>query len=628
MMRRLAFAIVLSICAGASAGSAQERPRERLRAERAEDLPRHTYRVASTARGLLEDTAQFNALARQLETDVRSDLSSYIIMDRARLKQYYGILSHLALVRGEDDAAVAWQDSIRAIEDKPAQRLLTGIVERPFAAANRAPHDRFEEAFREAFRREVSALPYAEVRSELAMIREGQQLAGSPSMAAYARRTVEEQVRDGFLSLTGAQNLLRLRVSELLRARHVSEAIVSVLTDVMAADSAGKADIWAARDVSLDGRTGLTPVTVAIWDSGVDVDLFPGRLFVNAREVAGNGRDDDGNGHVDDVHGIAYDLNHDRSTGVLAPITLSAAQQAEYRQHGKGASDLAGGVQSAEAQAFRQKLASTPPAEMGLWFEGRALYNDYIHGTHVAGIAMRGNPAARLLVARNEEDNWKPVPQLVTLEGERKRANEYIETVEYFKRNGVRVVNMSWAYTPNYYQDILGRNQAGGDADGRRRLAREMFDIAATALHKALESAPEILFVTIAGNQNDDSRFVERIPSTFQLPNLMTVAAVDHAGDEAPFTSYGKVDVHANGSHIASVAPGGEIVPVSGTSMAAPQIVNLAGKLLALKPNLTVAELRRAIEDAADEKRIAEGKTIRLLNPKASVGRILAAGGR
>jgi subtilisin family serine protease len=87
-------------------------------------------------------------------------------------------------------------------------------------------------------------------------------------------------------------------------------------------------------------------------------------------------------------------------------------------------------------------------------------------------------------------------------------------------------------------------------------------------------------------------------------------------------------DVHANGSHIASVAPGGEIVPVSGTRMAAPQVVNLAAKLLALKPSLTVAELRRGIEEAADEKRIAEGKTIRLLNPEASVERILAAGGR
>ena len=55
--------------------------------------------------------------------------------------------------------------------------------------------------------------------------------------------------------------------------------------------------------------------------------------------------------------------------------------------------------------------------------------------------------------------------------------------------------------------------------------------------------------------------------------------------------------------------------------MAAPQVVNLAAKLLALRPALTVAELRRAIVESADEKTIGEGKKIRLLNPKAAVER-------
>jgi hypothetical protein len=51
-------------------------------------------------------------------------------------------------------------------------------------------------------------------------------------------------------------------------------------------------------------------------------------------------------------------------------------------------------------------------------------------------------------------------------------------------------------------------------------------------------------------------------------------------------------------------------------------VVNLAGKLLALKPKLTVAELRGAIIETADEKTIGEGKRIRLLNPKASLERV------
>ena len=40
-------------------------------------------------------------------------------------------------------------------------------------------------------------------------------------------------------------------------------------------------------------------------DSGVEVD-HPGlksNMWVNPKEIAGNGKDDDGNGYVDDIHG-------------------------------------------------------------------------------------------------------------------------------------------------------------------------------------------------------------------------------------------------------------------------------------------------------------------------------------
>ena len=61
---------------------------------------------------------------------------------------------------------------------------------------------------------------------------------------------------------------------------------------------------------------------------------------------------------------------------------------------------------------------------------------------------------------------------------------------------------------------------------------------------------------------------------------------------------------------------------LSGTSMAAPQVVNVAAKLLAVNPRLSVAELRSAIVEAADVKTIGENKRIRLLNPKASLERV------
>jgi subtilisin family serine protease len=149
-------------------------------------------------------------------------------------------------------------------------------------------------------------------------------------------------------------------------------------------------------------------------------------------------------------------------------------------------------------------------------------------------------------------------------------------------------------------------------------LAQRLFDIAADALREAIAGAPDILFVAAAGNEDEDNRFVESAPASFDLPNLITAAAVDRGGDEAAFTSYGKAEVYANGYEVESYLPGGERSALSGTSMAAPQVVNLAAKLLAVYPDLTVAQLRELILEGTDEKTVGEGKTIRLLNPKRS----------
>jgi len=52
------------------------------------------------------------------------------------------------------------------------------------------------------------------------------------------------------------------------------------------------------------------------------------------------------------------------------------------------------------------------------------------------------------------------------------------------------------------------------------------------------KAAPDILFVAAGGNTDNDNRFASLAPASFELPNLITVAAVDRAGDEAAFTSY------------------------------------------------------------------------------------------
>jgi subtilisin family serine protease len=97
----------------------------------------------------------------------------------------------------------------------------------------------------------------------------------------------------------------------------------------------------------------------------------------------------------------------------------------------------------------------------------------------------------------------------------------------------------------------------------------------------------------------------------------MTAGAVDKAGDEASFTSFGKVDVYANGYEVDSVLPGGDHQSASGTSLASPQVTNLAAKLFAKYPQFTAPQVKKLIVDGSDEKEIT-GRKIRLLNERRS----------
>lgn len=66
---------------------------------------------------------------------------------------------------------------------------------------------------------------------------------------------------------------------------------------------------YAQLPAAADGRG----VTVAILDTGVDYthNALKDHMWVNAKEVAGNGVDDDGNGYIDDVYG--FDFESDKS---------------------------------------------------------------------------------------------------------------------------------------------------------------------------------------------------------------------------------------------------------------------------------------------------------------------------
>jgi hypothetical protein len=176
---------------------------------------------------------------------------------------------------------------------------------------------------------------------------------------------------------------------------------------------------------------------------------------------------------------------------------------------------------------------------------------------------------------------------------------------------------MSWGWTLKEVEGILESNGVT-DPDERAARTRDLFDILKNGLYNTLASAPEILFITSAGNEDNDVEFDEVMPSSFRLPNLIAVGAVDQAGDPTDFTSGGgNVVIYANGFEVESYVPGGGRMAASGTSMSSPNVLNLAAKLFALDPSLTVSEVidlmkRGATPAEADPSML-------LINPQRSV---------
>lgn len=178
--------------------------------------------------------------------------------------------------------------------------------------------------------------------------------------------------------------------------------------------------------------------------------------------------------------------------------------------------------------------------------------DDHGHGTHCAGtIGGDGNNAVGVTgVAWNVRIMGL---KFMTKEGSGSLANA-IKSIDYARAAGAHIMSNSW----------------GGGS----------FSV---ALEKAIKDANDagILFVAAAGNntQNTDTR--PSYPASYEVDNVVSVAAVDNRGNFGVFSNYGAKTVHvaAPGVNIYSTVPGG-YKSMSGTSMAAPHVAGIAALLL------------------------------------------------
>ena len=208
------------------------------------------------------------------------------------------------------------------------------------------------------------------------------------------------------------------------------------------------------------------------------------------------------------------------------------------------------------------------------------------HGTHCAGIIGAEGDNSEGIAGIN----WKVqiMPLKFLGRGGFGTTKDAIEAINYAierKKAGVniRIISASW---------------------GSTAYSRALEDV----IRKAGEEG--ILFVAAAGNASTDNDKTPHYPSSYKLPNVISVAALDRFDNLASFSNYGVKSVHvaAPGKEIMSTWLKGDYREASGTSMATPYVSGIAALVLSVEPNLSVEKLRDRLLKSVDKLDGLNGK--------------------
>jgi subtilisin family serine protease len=216
--------------------------------------------------------------------------------------------------------------------------------------------------------------------------------------------------------------------------------------------------------------------------------------------------------------------------------------------------------------------------------------DDNGHGTHCAGtIGGVGNNGVGV-AGVNWEVTLLPLKFLsASGSGTLKDA---VEAINYARMMKVKVMSNSW----------------GGGAFSETLL-------------KAIEDARDagILFVAAAGNDSANNDANPTYPASYDVLNVIAVAATDNRDMLAKFSNFGSRSVHvaAPGAGIYSTYKNGTYKTLSGTSMAAPHVAGLSALLLSTHPEWNFSEIKNRIIKSCDVIPTLGGKVV-------SMGRINA----
>ena len=228
--------------------------------------------------------------------------------------------------------------------------------------------------------------------------------------------------------------------------------------------------------------------------------------------------------------------------------------------------------------------------------------DDYGHGTAAAGIIAAQGDNKKGVAGVLWTAKIMPLKFLDAVGCG--NVGDEIQAIDYAVQNGARIITVN----------------AGGSP-----FQQSEFDAIASARDAG------ILFLAPAGNDHSDNDVSPVYPASYELSNVISVAASDFNDNLASYSNYGKntVDLAAPGTCIYTTMPtgfftlqnqtnfdctGSNYLPQydynTGTSFAASFVAGIAGLLLIQDPSLTPQELKAILVSTTDPKASLKGNVI------------------
>lgn len=594
-MKKASLVLSISLAVAAISGCATSRDTRPIITTSA-DIPSFEYAVGVSSMDVVTDDATFGRFAEQVVRHRKGVLTSHRFSDDAQLARWYRSLARVyTLMPDYKQAAIyhAKADELQRTQKASLGDLVRRVESRLATSGLQRRNAAYDEQFDALLLEAVRAAPFDEIRGELITWRAAADIPGPDGIRAAAEAITDIKLRatHGVASDAVANEIINWREAyrSLYWLPKLGPISARVLDENAHAEYTG--DRWTSRQVSLDTSMHASNVLIGVWDTGVDPVALGDAMWRNPRETA-NSVDDDGNGFVDDLHGIALTNGGLARPGTLRDLGGLADKYDTVLNAVIAQADIDRGVENAGTDAFKRQLAAMSFEERVAMDEQRECVAQFVHGTHVASIAVAGNPFVKVLAVTHgapdeATDDLPPTRESVLAE-----AKTSGTSIAYMRSMGVRIVTMSWLTSSRVLEDELERHGIGATPAERQAIAREWFKPVRDELESAIRESPDMLFVCGAGNFSDDVDFEEYIPAGLRLPNLVTVAAVDRLDRPTGFTSTGgHVTLFAMGSEVWGTVPGGRQAAFSGTSASVPQVANLAAKLLALEPGLSPEQL-------------------------------------